>query len=239
MISATLTKKQKDVLDYVKEYIDKNTIAPTLDDIRKHFGFVSVSTAHYHLEKLKAGGFLERAIGRARAIELQPFDFVGMSVSGDMMGMEFISIPLVGSANCGPAELLAEDNITGYVSVRKSLIAKKSGIFAVRAVGKSLNRANIKGKSIDEGDIVLVDGEDRSAKNGDYVLSIIDGAANLKKFQVESGRVTLISETTEKWKPIFIMPGDDWVVNGKIVAVVKQNEKQSEKKPVRSRREGQ
>jgi repressor LexA len=150
MISATLTKKQKDVLDYVKEYMSQNTIAPSLDEIRKHFGFVSVSTAHYHLEKLKAGGFLDRAIGRARAIELQPFDFVGMSVSGDMLGVEFVSIPLLGSANCGPAELLAEDNILGYVSVRKSLVHKKSGIFAVRAVGKSLNRANVKGKSIQE-----------------------------------------------------------------------------------------
>ncbi len=222
MISATLTKKQKDVLDYVKSYIDANVIAPSLDEIRKHFGFVSVSTAHYHLEKLKAGGFLERAIGRARAIELQPFDFVGMSVSGDMMGMEFISIPLLGTVNCGPAELLAEDNITGYVSVRKSLISKKSGIFAVRAVGKSLNRANVKGKTIEEGDIVLIDAEDRSAKNGDYVLSIIDGAANLKKFTIEKGQVMLMSESTEKFKPIFIMPGDNWVVNGKIVAVVKK-----------------
>ncbi len=222
MISATLTKKQKDVLDYVKEYMSQNTIAPSLDEIRKHFGFVSVSTAHYHLEKLKAGGFLDRAIGRARAIELQPFDFVGMSVSGDMLGVEFVSIPLLGSANCGPAELLAEDNILGYVSVRKSLVHKKSGIFAVRAVGKSLNRANVKGKNIEEGDIVLIDGEDRAARHGDYVLSIIDGAANLKKYTVEKGQVMLVSESTEKFKPIFVMEGDNWVVNGKIVAVVKQ-----------------
>jgi repressor LexA len=222
MISATLTKKQKDVLDYVKEYMSQNTIAPSLDEIRKHFGFVSVSTAHYHLEKLKAGGFLDRAIGRARAIELQPFDFVGMSVSGDMLGVEFVSIPLLGSANCGPAELLAEDNILGYVSGRKSLVHKKSGIFAVRAVGKSLNRANVKGKSIEEGDIVLIDGEDRAARNGDYVLSIIDGAANLKKYTVEKGQVMLVSESTEKFKPIFVMEGDNWVVNGKIIAVVKQ-----------------
>lgn len=222
MATATLTKKQKDVLDYVRSYISKNTIAPSLDEIRRNFGFVSVSTAHYHLEKLKAGGFLERAIGRARAIELQPFDFVGMSISGDMMGIEFITIPLLGSANCGPAELLAEENITGYVSVRKSLIHKKSGIFAVRAVGKSLNQANIKGKSIEEGDIILIDGEDRDAKHGDYVLSIIDGAANLKKFTVEKGNVMLVSESTESFKPIFVMPGDNWVVNGKIIAVVKQ-----------------
>jgi repressor LexA len=101
-------------------------------------------------------------------------------------------------------------------------VHKKSGIFAVRAVGKSLNRANVKGKSIEEGDIVLIDGEDRAARNGDYVLSIIDGAANLKKYTVEKGQVMLVSESTEKFKPIFVMEGDNWVVNGKIIAVVKQ-----------------
>src|SRR5262249_14001385 len=136
-------------------------------------------------------------------------------------GIEFISIPLVGAANCGPAELLADENIEAYVRVAKDALPKKSGIFAVRAVGKSLNRANVKGKSIEEGDIVLIDSEDRTPKNGDYVLSIIDGAANLKRFKTEKGQVMLVSESTEKFKPILIMEGDDWSVNGKIVGVIK------------------
>lgn len=217
-----LTNKQKEVLDYVRSYIAKHQYAPSLEEIRKHFKLASVSTAHYYLTKLQKDGYLEREANQSRGVALTPFDFVGLSLSGNISGFEYISVPLVGAANCGPAELLAEENIEGYLSIPKTLIAKKSGIIALRAVGKSLNRANIHGKSIEEGDMVLVDTEDRGVRSGDYVLSLIDGAANLKKYKVEKGQIMLISESTENFKPIFIMPGDDWVVNGKIVAVMKR-----------------
>jgi repressor LexA len=216
-----LTKKQKEVLDFVRGYITKHEFAPSLEEIRKHFKLASISTAHYYLTKLQKDGFLEREANQSRSIAIMPFDFVGMSLSGNISGFEYISVPLVGAANCGPAELLAEQNVEGYLSVPKSLVAKKSGIIALRAVGKSLNRANIRGKNIEEGDMVLVDIEDRSIRSGDYVLSLIDGAANLKKYKVEKGQIMLVSESTEDFKPIFIMPGDDWVVNGKIIGVMK------------------
>jgi len=215
-----LTKKQKEVLDYVKSCSEKNGYAPSLEEIRKHFKLASVSTAHYYLSKLEEGGYLEREANQARAISIQAFDFIGLS-QGNITGFDYVSIPLVGSANCGPAVLLADENIEAYIPVLKKLVPRKSGIFALKAVGKSLNRASIKGKNIEEGDIVLIDSEDRSVKSGDYVLSIIDGAANLKKYQVEKGKITLISESTQEFKPILIMPGDDWVVNGKIIQVIK------------------
>ena len=107
--------------------------------------------------------------------------------------------------------------------MEKKTVSKKSGIFALRAVGKSMNRANIKGKNIEEGDIVIIDSEDRTAKDGDYVLSIIDGAANLKKYKTEKKQIMLVSESTESFKPIYVMEGDNWVVNGKIIAVVKKS----------------
>ena len=221
-----LTKNQKEVLDFVKAYTAKHTFAPSLEEIRKHFKLASVSTAHHYIKKLEEGGFLEKEPNQPRGMTVLAADFMGSSVMGNVFGFEYISIPLVGSANCGPAEILAEENIEGYVRIPKNLVPKKSGIFALRAVGKSLNRANIKGKTIDEGDMVLVDFEDHSANDGDYILSIIDGAANLKKYKKDkkTGQVSLVSETTEPWKPIFMLAGDDWVVNGKIVAVIK-NEK--------------
>lgn len=216
-----LTKKQKDVLDFVKAVSEKKGYAPSLDEIRKHFKLASVSTAHHYVKKLEEEGHLKKEANQPRAI--QAFDFVVSPLGSGVTGFEYISVPLVGSANCGPAELLAEENIEAYVSVQKTMLPRKSGIFALRAVGKSLNRANIHGKAIEEGDMVLVDGEDRSVRSGDYVLSIIDGAANLKKYKVEKGQVMLMSESTEKFKPILIMPGDDWAINGKIIAVIKKN----------------
>ncbi len=218
-----LTKKTKEVLDYVRTYMAKHEFAPSLEEIRKHFKLVSVSTAHYHLEKLKEGGYLERGVKQARAITLPPFDYT-MSLSGTFSGFEFISVPLVGSANCGPAELLAEENIEGYLTVKRTMLPRASGIFALRASGHSLNRANIKGKNIEDGDIVLIDSEDRDIKDGDYVLSIIGGAANLKKYQFDKKhqQINLLSESSQAFKPIIILPGDDFAINGKVVGVMKR-----------------
>lgn len=214
-----LTKKQKEILDYVQSYVAKHSIAPSLEDIRKHFKFVSISTSHYYLSKLQKEGYLERE-PRSRSVKLNAFRF-GKSLAGNVSPTVFLSVPLVGSANCGPADLVAEENIEAYIRIDQKSIPRKSGIFALRASGNSMNRAKIKGKNIEDGDIVLIDSEDRVAQNGDYVLSIIDGMANLKKFKVEKGQVMLVSESTENFKPILIMHGDDWLINGKVVGVFK------------------
>ncbi len=215
-----LTKKQKEVLDFVKKYTDKHGYAPSLDEVRKHFKLASSSTAHYYLSKLEKEGYLERIANQPRGTALQKFDFSKpLPVPS---GIEFTSVPLVGSANCGPADLVAEQNIEAYIRVDRKSLPRKSGIFALRASGNSMNRAKIKGKNIEDGDIVLIDSEDRIAQNGDYVLSIIDGNANLKKLKVEKGQVMLVSESTENFKPILIMSGDDWLINGKIVSVIKK-----------------
>ncbi len=218
-----LTKKQKEVLDFVKGYIAQHEFAPSLEEIRKHFKLASVSTAHHYMKKLEEGKFLERTANQPRAVVMQPFDF-SMSLSGTFSGFEFISIPLVGAANCGPAELLAEENIEGYLTVKKDLLPRVSGIFALRASGHSLNRANIKGKNIEDGDIVLIDAEDRNIKDGDYVLSIIGGSANLKKYHFDKKhqQIVLSSESTQAFKPIIILPGDDFAINGKVVGVMKR-----------------
>ncbi len=218
-----LTKKQKEVLDFIEGYTKKKGFAPSLEEIRAHFSLASVSTAHHYVKKLEEGGYVKKEGNQPRGVSLIAADFMGSSVSGNIFGFDYISIPLVGAANCGPATILAEENVEGYLSVPRSLVPRKSGIFALRAIGNSMNRANVRGKTIDEGDLVLIDSEDRSARDGDYVLSIIDGAANLKRYTLDRkhGQISLVSESSEKHKPIFILPGDDFAVNGKIIAVVK------------------
>jgi len=218
-----LTKNQKEVLDYVRSYTEKHEFAPSLEEIRKHFKLASVSTAHHYMKKLEEGKYLTREANQPRGVTMQPFDF-SMSLSGTLSGFEFISVPLVGSANCGPATLLAEENIEGYLTVKKALLPRASGIFALRASGNSLNRAKIKGKNVENGDMVLIDSEDRNIRDGDYVLSIIGGMANLKKYKFDrkNNQIMLLSESTETFKPIIIMPGDDFAINGKVVGVIKR-----------------
>lgn len=142
---------------------------------------------------------------------------------------KLMSIPILGSANCGEATIFADEQVEGYLKMSKSLIQSRSALlFAIRAVGNSMNRAQIgfQKAAIDDGDYVIVDGTANKPKNGDYVLSTIDDVANIKKFMFDkkNNQIVLVSESSQHIPPIFIHPRDmsDYIVNGKIVQVVKK-----------------
>lgn len=135
----------------------------------------------------------------------------------------FVEIPVVGAANCGPATLLAEENVEEYVKVSESLLRKRGNIFALIAEGNSMNDARVNGDTpIEDKDYVLIDGDQRSPNPGDYVLSIIDGAANIKKYtRAKDGNILLLSESTSNYAPIYIGEDDQFMINGKVVQVIK------------------
>lgn len=219
----SLTPKQKKVLDFIKSYNKKHEFAPSLKEIGKHLGVTSPATVHQHLATLESKGFISREKSQPRAITLQSLEFIESPYS-KLVGVDSISLPIVGSANCGPADILAEENIEGYLKVSKSLLNRRDGIFVIRASGDSMNKANVSGKTIDNGDFVIIDSLARDAKHGDYVLSIIDGCANLKKFKVDNtGQKMLVSESSNpRHKPIFLHDADDFMINGKIISVIKK-----------------
>jgi repressor LexA len=141
------------------------------------------------------------------------------------------SIPILGLANCGDASVLAESRIEGMLPVSSRLLPTNhfDNLFAVKAVGLSMNRANVNGKSINDGDYVIIDGEDKTAKDGDYVLSIINGMANIKRFTEDkfNKQVVLQSESSKFFPPIHIHEDelDDYLLNGKVVEIIKQPSK--------------
>jgi len=87
-----------------------------------------------------------------------------------------------------------------------------------------MNCATVGGKAIDDGDYVVIDGENRTPEDGDLVLSVIDGMANIKRYRFdrENNQIVLLSESTQSFSPIFIHPDDDYEINGKVVQVVKK-----------------
>ena len=219
-----LTKRQKEVLDFIREYTAKYEYAPSLEEIKKHFKLASVSTAHYHINKLQKEGYLNKESNQPRAISVRSSDFSD-PLPRIASVIDSISIPVIGMASCGVANMVAEENIDAYLKIPSRLLNKKDGVFAVRADGNSMNRANINNKNIESGDFVVIDSENRSAKDGDYVLSIIDGCANLKKFKSnrESGSIMLVPESTDAFhKPIYVSSQDDFMINGKIIDVIKK-----------------
>lgn len=131
-------------------------------------------------------------------------------------------IPVVGRANCGTASWVADEHLEGYITVSESLVGRNSNIFALLAMGTSMTKADINGKNIEEGDFVVVDGNRRNPNPGDYILSVIDGLANIKKFaRTRDGNVALLSESTDKHAPIIINETDNFLVNGKVIQVIK------------------
>lgn len=133
------------------------------------------------------------------------------SSAGGFSGL--ISIPFYGDVNCGEALSFADDTIKSFLQVSPSVIVTKrlSKIFALKAAGWSMNRADIQGRPVTDGDYILAEKiEPGDVRNGDYVISLIGGAANLKRFykdKVES-RIILMSESTYDHPPIIISVHD-------------------------------
>jgi repressor LexA len=225
-VNTMISPKQKLIYDFIVSYSQEHGVAPSLEDIVEHFSdFLNYpSSAHYHVKKLQEEGYLERESNKPRSIGI----YADRTVKTPFMkktGMDSVRVPVLGAANAGPATLFAEENIAGYLKISRSKLNRKDGVFALRVEGDSMNRAKIDGKNLEEGDFVLIDSEYKTPKNGDHVLSIIDGAANLKKFErdTKTGDIKLISESSNpKHKPIYISSEDDFMINGRIISVIKR-----------------
>lgn len=146
-------------------------------------------------------------------------------ISGDHS--KVLSVPILGSANCGEPTRLAEENLEGYLRVSPSLLpTERTGdLFALKAVGDSMNKAQLNnGVSIEDGDLVIIDKGYKIPRNGDYVVSIIDGSANIKRLILDQRNkaVHLISESSTYYPPIVVHAEDDFMINGKVIHVIKK-----------------
>lgn len=151
---------------------------------------------------------------------------------GSPKGAVIETIPIIGAANCGQATLFAQENLEGTMRISRRLISnKEKKIFAIRAVGSSMNRANINGMTIDDGDYVVVDGSPFNPQNGDYVLAVIDDFGVVKRLVKgeRRGEIGLVSESTEEYPPILIHSNDrQLVINGHVIYVVKKQKAHKE-----------
>lgn len=151
-------------------------------------------------------------------------------VSGVDNDSGLISLPIYGSANCGEATFFADDHVEGYLKFTKTVLGdltnKIKNLFVLRAVGPSMNNANLNGNSIEDGDFVIIDKEPITPRNGDYVVSIIDGAANIKKIFLDNKnrQIVLVSESNQDLSPIYIHRDDldNYLIAGKVVKVMKR-----------------
>lgn len=194
----------------------------TLREMGSFIGEKSPQKVKHHLNQLEIKGLIK--IDKIKGVieKTQPGWAKGLLDKT----IRILSIPIVGSANCGPATLFAETNFEGFLKVSSKLIGKNnaSGVYAIKADGPSMNRAEIGGKRIEDGDYLIIDSNDTNAHTGDIVLSIIDNMANIKCFvdDRENNQIVLMSASTQNFAPIYIHPEDNYIINGKVVGVIKK-----------------
>jgi SOS-response transcriptional repressor LexA len=142
---------------------------------------------------------------------------------------DLVTIPVLGSVNAGPASIYADAKVEAYLRISSSLLPKsfnKARLFALKVVGDSMNKANVNGAhTIEDGDYIVASASTFSPRNGDYVISLLDGKANVKRFFRDSsnGQVVLFSESTSDYPPIFVGEEDslDYLAQAKVLSVAK------------------
>jgi len=210
---------QKHLLDLIRSH--ENLGSLSLRKIAELIGAKDKpQIAKYHLLQLEKDGFIQMNLeeGIIKIVK-KGFDVTSKS--------PIYSLPVLGAANCGPATIFADQRVEKYLKISSNLLPRnKSKLYVLIADGPSMNKVEIEpGKTIESGDFVLVDGEYNNYKNGDIVIAIIDGMANIKRYRNDKlhQRIVLESESTEKYLPIFIHEGDNFLLNGKVVGIIKKN----------------
>lgn len=195
----------------------RNVNQMTLRQIGKLIGEEHPQKIKHHLNQLEKRGFIRFDKKRGLLEKIK---------RGAIKKTGFFNVPILGSANCGEATIFADENLEGYLKISGRLLKRKEGIFAIKAEGSSMNKANISGKTIDNGDYVIIDSKNKVPNNNDYVLSIIDDVANIKKFVFDkkNKQIVLLSESRANFPPIYIHPQEisKYLIGGKVTQVIKK-----------------
>ncbi|MBU3957047.1 transcriptional repressor LexA [Patescibacteria group bacterium] len=200
----TLYKRQKQILDFISQYIQKNGYSPTLTEIAEAIGVSSLATVHEHLTAMEKKGVIKRYEGSVRGIEL-----VDKKLGQLTKGVE---IPIMGFIAAGkPIEPYTDPNATVHIS--PSLLTGKKRAFVLQVKGESMIDDGIL-----DGDYVVIE-QKETANNGEIVVAILEnGFATLKRFFKEATRVRL-EPANAKMSPIF---AKEVRIQGKVVGVIRR-----------------
>ena len=201
-----ITKKQKQVFDFVKAYRVKHDYAPSLEEIKRKFRLASVSTAHYYLKKLQEAGELKKEFNQPRAVST-------------IDKKQTIEIPIVGAIAAGqPIETIEVPDET--ITITKDEISKQGKHYALRVRGNSMIE-----EGIFDGDVVVIRKQE-AADNGQTVVAIIDdNEATLKKLYREKGRFRLHPANPT----LFPIYRNEVEVRGVVVKIIRNLESQIDK----------
>ncbi len=180
-----LTKRQKEILDFISGFIERNGYSPSMEEIAENFHFASLNAVFKHLEALESRGHLHRDSNRARSIQLSSNSAAGVQ-----------SVPLFGYVAAGrPIEAISNPET---LQIPESFLPRRGHSYVLRVQGESMIDEHIQ-----DGDYVVVESRE-SADPGDMVVALIDGEnVTLKKFYPEGNQVRL-QPANETLAPIVL-----------------------------------
>lgn len=200
----TLYKRQKQILDFIKQYVQKNGYSPTLQQIADAIGVSSLATVHEHISSMAKKGVIKKYEGSVRGIEV---------VSGkNVESVNGIELPILGFIAAGsPIEPHTDPNATTHVA--PGMLSGKKRSFVLQVKGESMIEEGIL-----DGDFVVVE-EQNEAKNGDIVVALLEnGLATLKRYFKEATRIKL-APANSTMQPIYTT---DVRIQGKVVGVIRR-----------------
>ena len=197
-----LTKRQREILDYLNDFIQQHGYAPSLEEIGRRFGLSSLATVHKHLTNLEEKGFIKRAWNRSRSVELVP----------TRLGGRAVELPLLGYVAAGsPIEAVVGSET---IAVPEDLVGKRDS-YVLRVRGDSMIDEQIR-----DGDYVIVE-DRRTADNGEMVIALLNGSdVTLKKLYREQGRIRL-QPANPAMQPI-VVAAEQVQVQGVVVGVMRR-----------------
>lgn len=198
-----ITPRQKEILDFIQDYVDFNGYPPTYREIGKKFNIVSTFGVKRHIDALVKKGYLNTESHTSRTLSLV--------VNNSPIKSSIIEIPIVGRVAAG-SPLLAEENIEGSLSFDKSLIGNRTECFGLKVRGDSMINAGIL-----EGDLVIIQPQ-KEAQNGDIIIALLRDEATMKRFVLEDGKIYLVPEN-ENYDPIVVENLEEFSIIGKVVGV--------------------
>jgi repressor LexA len=205
-MSTTLTDRQQEILDFLRDQQDIHGITPSMEEIREHFGFASQTAAINHLQALERKGVLTRQPGKARSLVL----------ADARLGTPMRDIPIFGTIPAGmPADQQQENEGCISIDFDTLRLPKGATVYALKVRGDSMSGAGIL-----SGDVVIL--EFKEAKSGDIVAALIDGETTLKRYLVQRGKPFLKAENP-RYKNLI--PAQELVIQGVQVAVLRITKK--------------
>jgi len=203
MAYGKISKKQQEILEYIKSEILNRGFPPAVREICEAVNLKSTSSVHSHLETLEKNGYIRRDPTKPRAIEIVDDNF-------NLVRREVVNVPIVGRVAAGQP-LLAVENVENYFPIPAEYMPNAE-TFMLVVKGDSMINAGIM-----DGDNILVE-KKSTARNGDMVVALVDDSATVKTFYKENGYYRLQPEN-DLMEPIIIH--GEVAILGKVIGVLR------------------